>query len=173
MLPNPPALPLRSGGFLVCARSLSESGRVAAALMPRVRHRSEAVEIDHGQLVYPSLSRFAIVMELHELAPGFGGTRSAGCRRRRLGTRAETPPQPGPCPRLGDCPPSCDARDRLPVRPGPRATGCSRAACSGRRACRRGAARRRSSDRRPGPRGPSWRPPGGAHRSAGGRGGRS
>ena len=57
VLPNPPAFPLRSGGFLVCARSLSESGRVAAALMPRVRHRSEAVNIDHGQLVYPSLGR--------------------------------------------------------------------------------------------------------------------
>jgi hypothetical protein len=25
------------------------------------------VEIDHGQLVYPSLNRFAIVMDLHEL----------------------------------------------------------------------------------------------------------
>ena len=69
VLPNPPALPLRSGGFLVCARSLSESGRVAAALMPRVRHRSEAVDIDHGQLVYAFLNRFAIVMDLHELAP--------------------------------------------------------------------------------------------------------
>ncbi len=92
VLPNPPAFPHRSGGVLVCARSLSESGRVAAALMPRVRHRSEAVEIDHGQLVYPSLNRFAIVMDLHELGPGFGVTRSAGCRRRRLGTRAKTPP---------------------------------------------------------------------------------
>ena len=37
--------------------------------MPHVRHRSEAVDIDHGQLVYPSLNRFAIVMDLHELAP--------------------------------------------------------------------------------------------------------
>ena len=55
--------------FLPSARSLSESGRVAASLMPRVRHRSEAVDIDHGQLVYPSLNRFAIVMDLHELAP--------------------------------------------------------------------------------------------------------
>ena len=38
------------------------------------------------------------------------------------------------------------------VRPGPRATGCSRAVCLGRRACRRAAARRRFFDRRPGPR---------------------
>ena len=37
--------------------------------MPRVRHRSKAVDIDHGQLVYPSLNRFTIVMDLHELAP--------------------------------------------------------------------------------------------------------
>ena len=74
VLPNPPAFPLRSGGFLVCARSLSESGRVAASLMPRVRHRLEAVDIDHGQLVYPSLNHFAIVMDLHE----HGVSRRAG-----------------------------------------------------------------------------------------------
>ena len=37
--------------------------------------RSKAVDIDHGQLVYPSLNRFAIVMHLHELAP-FGGRAS-------------------------------------------------------------------------------------------------
>ena len=55
--------------FLPSARSLSASGRVAASLMPRVRHRSEAVDIDHGQLVYAFLNRFAIVMDLHELAP--------------------------------------------------------------------------------------------------------
>ena len=62
-------LPPRVAFFLPSAQSLSESGRVAASLMPRVRHRSEAVDIDHGQLVYPSLNRFAIVMDLHELAP--------------------------------------------------------------------------------------------------------
>jgi hypothetical protein len=27
------------------------------------------VDIDHGQLVYAFLNRFAIVMDLHELAP--------------------------------------------------------------------------------------------------------
>jgi hypothetical protein len=60
---HPPAVAF----FLPSARSLSTSGRVVASLMPRVRHRSEAVDIDHGQLVYPSLNRFAIVMDLHEL----------------------------------------------------------------------------------------------------------
>ena len=86
VLPNPPAFPLRSGGFLVCARSLSESGRVAAALMPRVRHRSEAVDIDHGQLVGRHLNRFAIVVNLHELAPvgGWAPGRRDGRRLERF-----------------------------------------------------------------------------------------
>ena len=45
----------------------------SGALMPRVRqrwHRSEAVDVDHGQLVGRHLNRFAVVMDLHELAPG-------------------------------------------------------------------------------------------------------
>ena len=48
--------------------------------------RSKAVDIDHGQLVYPSLNRFAIVMHLHELAPGGGwaASRRDGWRFQRL-----------------------------------------------------------------------------------------
>ena len=69
VVPGTQGLPLEVAFFLPSARSLSESGRVAASLMPRVRHRSEAVDIDHGQLVYAFLNRFAIVMDLHELAP--------------------------------------------------------------------------------------------------------
>ena len=42
---------------------------VPDASTPRVRRRSEAVNIDHGQLVGRHLNRFAIVMDLHELAP--------------------------------------------------------------------------------------------------------
>ena len=42
---------------------------VPGASTPRVRRRSEAVNIDHGQLVGRHLNRFAIVMDLHELAP--------------------------------------------------------------------------------------------------------
>jgi hypothetical protein len=45
--------------------------------MPRVRHRSEAVNVDHGQLVYPSLNRSAVVMSLDELAP-VGGRATSG-----------------------------------------------------------------------------------------------
>ena len=45
--------------------------------MPRVRHRSEAVDVDHGQLVYPSLEDVAVVMSLDKLAPG-GGRSTAG-----------------------------------------------------------------------------------------------
>ena len=52
-------------------------GRPSGALMPRVGLRSEAVNVDHGQLVYPSLNRFAVVMSLDKLAP-VGGR--ASCR---------------------------------------------------------------------------------------------
>ena len=38
-------------------------------MMPRVRHRSEAADIDHGQLIYPSLEDVALVVDLDELAP--------------------------------------------------------------------------------------------------------
>jgi hypothetical protein len=37
--------------------------------MPRVRYRSEAVDVDHGQLVGRHLNRLAVVMSLHVLAP--------------------------------------------------------------------------------------------------------
>jgi hypothetical protein len=53
---------------LVSARSLSEAEDLGALSCPRVRHGSEAVDVDHGQLVYPSLEDVAIVMILHELA---------------------------------------------------------------------------------------------------------
>ena len=55
--------------FRPSAQSLFESGRVAASLIPRVRHRSEAVNIDRGQFVGRGLKDVAIVMDLHELAP--------------------------------------------------------------------------------------------------------
>ena len=66
--------------------------------MPRVRHRSKAVDIDHGQLVYPSLNRFAIVMHLHELAPGGGwaASRRDGWRFQRLAEVCQNlPDRPG------------------------------------------------------------------------------
>jgi hypothetical protein len=58
----------RFGGvFLASAQTVSQSA-VPGASTPRVRRRSEAVNIDHGQLVGRQLNRFAIVMDLHELA---------------------------------------------------------------------------------------------------------
>ena len=54
--------------FLASAQTVSQSA-VPGASSPRVRRRSEAVNIDHGQLVGRHLNRFAIVMDLHELAP--------------------------------------------------------------------------------------------------------
>jgi len=59
----------RFGGvFLASAQTASQSA-VPGASTPRVRSRSEAVDVDHGQLVGRHLNRFAIVMDLHELAP--------------------------------------------------------------------------------------------------------
>jgi len=59
----------RFGGvFLASAQTASQSA-VPGASTPRVRRRSEAVDVDHGQLVGRHLNRFAIVMDLHELAP--------------------------------------------------------------------------------------------------------
>ena len=52
------------------------------------RYRSEAVNIDHGQLVYPSLNRFAIVMDLHELGPS-GRWATSGRHRWRFERIAE------------------------------------------------------------------------------------
>jgi hypothetical protein len=54
--------------FLASAQTVSQSA-VPGASSPRVRRRSEAVNIDHGQLVGRHLNRFAIVIDLHELAP--------------------------------------------------------------------------------------------------------
>ena len=71
-LPSP-----RSGDFLAAAQTVSRGARPGPALMPRVGLRSEAVNVDHGQLVYPSLNRFAVVMSLDKLAP-VGGR--ASCR---------------------------------------------------------------------------------------------
>ncbi len=50
--------------------------RRSLASTPRVRRGSEAVDVDHGQLVGRHLNRFAVVMILDELAPV--GGRSPG-----------------------------------------------------------------------------------------------
>ena len=54
--------------FLASAQTASQSA-VPGASTPRVRRRSEAVDVDHGQLVYPSLKDCPVVMDLHELSP--------------------------------------------------------------------------------------------------------
>ena len=56
------------GVFLPSAQTVSQSAFLGAST-PRVRRRSEAVDVDHGQLVGRHLNRFTIVMDLHELAP--------------------------------------------------------------------------------------------------------
>ena len=52
--------------------------------MPRGRYRSEAVDVDRGQLVGRHLNRFAVVMRLDEFAPVGGRATS-----RRDGRRFE------------------------------------------------------------------------------------
>ena len=75
--PGPPAFPLWSGVFLVSARSLSESGGLTALLCPRPRPGSEAVDVDCGLVVYPSLKDVAVVVDLDEFAP-VGGRAARG-----------------------------------------------------------------------------------------------
>ena len=71
----------RFGGvFLASAQTASQSA-VPGASTPRVRRRSEAVDVDHGQLVYPSLKDCPVVMDLHELSPV--GRRATGGREGR------------------------------------------------------------------------------------------
>jgi len=62
------------------AQSVSESGHLAASLMPGVRQRSEAVDVDHRQVFGRRLNRVAFVMVLHEFAPvgGWAAGRRAG-----------------------------------------------------------------------------------------------
>jgi hypothetical protein len=45
--------------------------------MPSVRHGSEAVDVDCGQLVYPSLKDVPVIVRLHELGP-VGGRPAGG-----------------------------------------------------------------------------------------------
>ena len=47
----------RRSVFLGSVRSLSEAGHLAASSMPRVRQDSEAVDVNHGKVFYPSLER--------------------------------------------------------------------------------------------------------------------
>ena len=96
VVPGTPGFPLEVAFLLPSARSLSASGRVAASLMPRARHGSEAVDVDRGQLVYPSLKDVAIVMDLEELAPVDRRATSRRHRRRdEIGQPVAEDPVPG------------------------------------------------------------------------------
>ena len=79
--PGPHGRPLRNRLLSASVQSLPEAGHLAASLMPRGRHRSEAVDVDRGQLVYPSLKDCPVVMDLHELSPV--GRRATGGREGR------------------------------------------------------------------------------------------
>ena len=91
----------RFGGvFLASAQTASQSA-VPGASTPRVRRRSEAVDVDHGQLVYPSLKDCPVVMDLHELSPV--GRRAPGLRGGGGGTTNPSPLSPRP-QSLNPCP---------------------------------------------------------------------
>jgi len=76
---------------LASAQSLSEGGHLAASLMPRVRHRSEAVDVDRGQLIGRRLEDVAIVVNLDELGPvgGWPASRRDARRLERFATMRE------------------------------------------------------------------------------------
>jgi hypothetical protein len=61
---------------------------IPGASTHRVRRRSEAVNVDRGQLVGRGLKDVAVVMDLHDLAP-VGGRASSGRDGRRLEWFAE------------------------------------------------------------------------------------
>ena len=94
VVPGTPGLPLGVAFFLPLTRGLSEAGHLAASLMPRVRQDSEAADIDHGQLVYPSLEDVAFVVDLDELVPvgGRATSRRHGRRFERFATMGQDLP---------------------------------------------------------------------------------
>ena len=57
-------MPRCDGVFLALAQTDSQSAR-PGALVPRVRRRSEAVNVDRGQLVGGGLKDCPVVMDLH------------------------------------------------------------------------------------------------------------
>jgi hypothetical protein len=79
---------------------------------PRVRQRSEPVDVDRGQLGYPSLKDIAVVMDLHEPAP-VGGRSASGGDWRRLERLAEVRKDLPDRPRLdwSGCSQRCAGRD--------------------------------------------------------------
>jgi len=71
------------GGVFLASTQTVSSTAVPGASTPGVRHRSEAVNVDHLQFVERHLNRFAVVMRLEEFAP-VGGRATSGCNRWRL-----------------------------------------------------------------------------------------
>ena len=78
----------RFGGIFLSSAQTASQSAVPGASTPRVRRRSEAVDVDRGQLVGRGLKDVAVVMDLHELAP-VGGWATSGRDGRRLEWFAE------------------------------------------------------------------------------------
>ena len=76
--PRPPF-----GGIFRASAQTASRFAVPGVSEPRVRHRSESVDVDHGQIVGRRLEECPIVMDLHDLAP-VGGRAASGRHRRRL-----------------------------------------------------------------------------------------
>ena len=90
----------RSGVFVASAQTGSQSA-VAGASVPRVRHRSEAVDVDRGQFVGRRLEDRPVVVNLDELAPA-SRRAASGRERRRLARFAEVCQDLPDRPRLAD-----------------------------------------------------------------------
>lgn len=82
------------GAFRVSAQTASHSAAPGAS-PPRVRHRSEAVDIDHGQLAMRRLKVVAVIVHLDEFAPvGRRATGGTDGRRHILHTQADQAQHP-------------------------------------------------------------------------------
>jgi len=95
------------GGVFLASRADRVPIRSFPTCVGRVRHRSEVVDVDHGQFVGRGLKDVAIVMDLHELAP-VGGRVTSGRHRWRLERFAKMREDFPDRPRIGD---ECDQPD--------------------------------------------------------------
>jgi len=86
--PESPASAAWNDGSLAAVQKPSSSGLMAASLVPRLRQRTEAADVDRRHLVRRGLIDVAIVIRMNELAPGGGRPAGGNCRYSLVGNSA-------------------------------------------------------------------------------------